>query len=56
MKYCPNCQMKVQNQLNHCPLCGHILDSIVIEVERDYPKRFARGVDFQFENQLSLSL
>ncbi len=42
MKYCSKCQMKVQNQLNHCPLCGQLLDSIEFEVERDYPKRFAK--------------
>ena len=52
MKYCPKCQMKVQNQLNHCPLCGHILDSMVIEVERDYPKRFAKRRRFSIRKSI----
>lgn len=41
MKYCSKCQMKVQNQLKCCPLCGESLDGIEIEVLRDYPERFA---------------
>ncbi len=41
MKYCSKCQMKVQNQLKCCPLCGEWLEEIEIEVVRDYPERFA---------------
>ena len=52
MKYCSKCQMKVQNQLNHCPLCGQILDSMTIETERDYPKRFAKRRRFSIRKSI----
>ena len=42
MKYCSKCQMKVQNQLNNCPLCGQSLESVEFEIERDYPEQFAK--------------
>lgn len=42
MKYCSKCQMKVQNQLNNCPLCGQLLESVEFEIERDYPEQFAK--------------
>ena len=35
MKYCSKCQMKVQNQLNNCPLCGQSLESVEFEIEHD---------------------
>ena len=42
MKYCSKCQMKVQNQLNNCPLCGQSLESVEFEIERDYPEQFTK--------------
>ena len=42
MKYCSKCQMKVQNQVNNCPLCGQSLESVEFEIERDYPEQFAK--------------
>ena len=42
MKYCSRCQMKVQNQLNNCPLCGQSLESVEFEIERDYPEQFTK--------------
>ena len=42
MKYCSKCQMKVQNQLNNCPLCGQSLESVEFEIERGYPEQFAK--------------
>ena len=42
MKYCSKCQMKVQNQLNNCPLCGQSLESVEFEIERDYPEQYAK--------------
>ena len=42
MKYCSKCQMKVQNQLNNCPLCGQSLESVEFEIGRDYPEQFAK--------------
>lgn len=53
MKYCSKCQMKVQNQLNHCPLCGQKLDSIIIEVERDYPNCFAKRRRFSIRKSIT---
>lgn len=41
MKYCSKCQMKVQNQLQRCPLCGESLEEIELEILRDYPEQFA---------------
>ena len=41
MRYCSKCQMKVQNRLKCCPLCGEWLEEVEIEVVRDYPERFA---------------
>ena len=46
MKYCSKCQMKVQNQLNNCPLCGQSLESVEFEIERDYPEQFAKKLRF----------
>lgn len=55
MKYCSKCQMKVQNQLNHCPLCGQELDSIIIEVERDYPNCFAKRRRFSIRKSITFT-
>ena len=41
MKYCSKCQMKIQNQLHCCPLCGESLEEIEFEIMRDYPEQFA---------------
>ena len=52
MKYCSKCQMKVQNQLNNCPLCGQLLESVEFEIERDYPEQFAKKRRFSIRNPL----
>lgn len=52
MKYCSKCQMKVQNQLNHCPLCGQLLEPIEFEIERDYPARFAKKRRFSIRKSI----
>ncbi|WP_235069953.1 DUF6320 domain-containing protein [Turicibacter sp. TJ11] len=49
MKYCSKCEMNVQNKLNHCPLCGQLLDLIEIEIDRDYPERFAKKRRFSLK-------
>ena len=52
MKYCPKCQMKVQNQLNNCPLCGQLLESVEFEIERDYPEQFAKKRRFSIRKSI----
>ena len=52
MKYCSKCQMKVQNQLNNCPLCGQSLESVEFEIERDYPKQFAKKRRFSIRKSI----
>lgn len=52
MKYCSKCQMKVQNQLNNCPLCGQLLESVEFEIERDYPEQFAKKRRFSIRKSI----
>lgn len=52
MKYCSKCQMKVQNQLNNCPLCGQSLESVEFEIERDYPEQFAKKRRFSIRKSI----
>ena len=52
MKYCSKCQMKVQNQLNNCPLCGQSLESVEFEIERDYPEQFAKKRCFSIRKSI----
>ena len=52
MKYCSKCQMKVQNQLNNCPLCGQSLESVEFETERDYPEQFAKKRRFSIRKSI----
>ena len=52
MKYCSKCQMKVQNQLNNCPLCGQSLESVELEIERDYPEQFAKKRRFSIRKSI----
>lgn len=52
MKYCSKCQMKVQNQLNNCPLCGQLLESGEFEIERDYPEQFAKKRRFSIRKSI----
>ncbi|MDD5984880.1 MAG: DUF6320 domain-containing protein [Turicibacter sp.] len=52
MKYCSKCQMKVQNQLNNCPLCGQLLESVEFEIERDYPEQFAKKRCFSIRKSI----
>lgn len=42
MKYCSKCQMKIQNQLHCCPLCGQSLEVLNADEHRDYPECFAK--------------
>ena len=52
MKYCSKCQMKVQNQLNNCPLCGQLLESVEFEIVRDYPEQFAKKRRFSIRKSI----
>ena len=52
MKYCSKCQMKVQNQLNNCPLCWQLLESVEFEIERDYPEQFAKKSRFSIRKSI----
>ena len=52
MKYCSKCQMKVQNQLDNCPLCGQLLESVEFEIERDYPEQFAKKRRFSIRKSI----
>ena len=52
MKYCSKCQMKVQNQLNNCQLCGQSLESVEFEIERDYPEQFAKKRRFSIRKSI----
>ena len=52
MKYCSECQMKVQDQLNNCPLCGQLLESVEFEIERDYPEQFAKKRRFSIRKSI----
>ena len=52
MKYCSKCQRKVQNQLNNCPLCGQLLESVEFEIERDYPEQFAKKRRFSIRKSI----
>ena len=44
--------MKVQNQLNNCPLCGQLLESVEFEIERDYPEQFAKKRRFSIRKSI----
>ena len=54
MKYCSKCQMKVQNQLNNCPLCGQSLESVEFSAKLNeiIQSNLQKNAVFLFENPL----